>query len=220
MYKPFLTKLPPQWTQEPTWTTDFSHSFNSFLITVTVWITASPCDQANNRAIEDSLKQPLNLHRVTTSFICSTCTQTHLSPAVHRPYTKQEESTRCLTEILTKSLTCCGLQNQQGEEAADQDCTLHDGCQENSDSHTDYIYQGRKVKGHAKRGGAQRGASWWRGWDLCVRGVAGVTACHRDSTCTSSWLSFLERSQLGPRHQCIKTRLYVSVLNHSTSDWW
>jgi len=47
---------------------------------------------------------------------------------------------------------------QQGEETADQDCTLHDGCQENCGSHTDYIYLGRKVKGHAERGGgAQRG---------------------------------------------------------------
>lgn len=48
-----------------------------------------------------------------------------------------------------KRLTCCGLQEQQGEEAADQDGALHDGCQENSDSHTDYIYSGAKVKGHA-----------------------------------------------------------------------
>lgn len=46
-------------------------------------------------------------------------------------------------------LTCCGLQEQQGEEAADQDGALHDGCQENSDSHTDYIYSGGKVKGQA-----------------------------------------------------------------------
>lgn len=44
------------------------------------------------------------------------------------------------TKMLTNSLTCCGLQKQQGEETADQDCTLHDGCQENSDSHTDSIY--------------------------------------------------------------------------------
>lgn len=71
-------------------------------------------------------------------------------------------------KLLTKSLTCCGLQKQQGEETADQDCTLHDGCQENSDSHTDYIYQGRKVKGHAeRRGGAQRGPAGG-GAGVCV----------------------------------------------------
>lgn len=63
-----------------------------------------------------------------------------------------------MSKTLVKDLTCCGLQKKQGEETADQVCTLHDGCQENSDCHTGYIYQGRKVKGHVERGGgAQRG---------------------------------------------------------------
>lgn len=63
-----------------------------------------------------------------------------------------------MSETLVKGLTCCGLQEKQGEETADQVCTLHDGCQENSDCHTGYIYQGRKVKGHVERGGgAHRG---------------------------------------------------------------
>lgn len=57
---------------------------------------------------------------------------------------------------------------QQGEETEDQDYTLHDGCQENSDSHTDYIYQGRKVKGHTeRRGGARRGPAGG-GAEICV----------------------------------------------------
>lgn len=123
------------------------------------------------------------------------------------PIIKYEESTRCLTrkKMRTYSLTCCGLQTQQGEETADQDCTLHDGCQENCDSHTDYIYRGRKVKGHAERGGvAQRGpvggGAGWERWRCC-----------RDSTRTSSWLSFLERSQLGPRHKCTETWLYMCL---------
>lgn len=71
-----------------------------------------------------------------------------------------------------KTLTCCGLREQQGEEAADQDRALHDGCQENSDSHTDYIYHGRKVKGHAekKRRGTKSGqlAGGWGGGVLEV----------------------------------------------------
>lgn len=73
-----------------------------------------------------------------------------------------------MSKTLVKNLTCCGLQKKQGEETANQVCTLHDGCQENSDCHTGYIYQGRKVKGHVERGGgAQRGPA---------RGGAGVSA--------------------------------------------
>lgn len=97
------------------------------------------------------------------------------------------QATRYLTKMRL-SLTCCGLQKQQGDETADRDCTLHDGCQENSDSHTDYIYQGKKVKGLAeRRGGAQQLVEGMRSvCALCIRGVAGVIACHRDSTRTSS----------------------------------
>lgn len=75
-----------------------------------------------------------------------------------------------MSKALVKRLTCCGLQKEQGEETADQDCTLHDGCQENSDCHTGYIYRGRKVKGHEERGGgAQRGPAG---------GGAGVSGLH------------------------------------------
>lgn len=70
---------------------------------------------------------------------------------MHHPYSARIPTFTINT--LVKPLTCCGLQEKQGEETADQDCTLHDGCQENSDCPTDYIYQGRKVKGHAERGG-------------------------------------------------------------------
>lgn len=77
-------------------------------------------------------------------------------------------------------LTCCGLQEQQGEEAADQDGALHDGCQENSDSRTDYIYSGGKVKGQAGKGrrGPERWSSWWSCGDgvvVLVGGVRGVS---------------------------------------------
>lgn len=68
-------------------------------------------------------------------------------PRVHHP---QSEILKFMSKTLVEDLTCCGLQ-KQGEETADQDCTLHDGCQENSDCHTDYIYRSRKVKGHAER---------------------------------------------------------------------
>lgn len=47
---------------------------------------------------------------------------------------------------------------QQGEETADQDCTLHDGCQENSDSHTDYIYCAKagRLKGMQRKEAGHR----------------------------------------------------------------
>lgn len=104
---------------------------------------------------------PLNLHHVTVSFFSHTNTRcAHSAP----PHVRQGETTEHLTRVL---LTCCGLQKQQGEETADRDCTLHDGCQENSDSHTGYIYQGGKVKGHTeRRGGAQRGPAG-RGSESC-----------------------------------------------------
>lgn len=97
-----------------------------------------------------------------------------------------------MSETLVKGLTCCGLQKKQGEETADQVCTLHDGCQENSDCHTGYIYQGRKVKGRVDRGGgAQRGpASGGAGVSVFCVSAAGVMACHRDTTRPGSWCSF------------------------------
>lgn len=74
-----------------------------------------------------------------------------------------------MSETPVKGLTCCGLQKKQGEETADQVCTLHDGCQENSDCHTGYIYQGRKVKGRVDRGGgAQRGPASGGAGGLCA----------------------------------------------------
>lgn len=95
-----------------------------------------------------------------------------------------------MSKTLVRGLTCCGLQKKQGEQTADQVCTLHDGCQENSDCHTGYIYQGRKVKGHKERGGgAQRGPAC-RGAGVSVLCAVGVMACHRDTTRTGSWCSF------------------------------
>lgn len=85
-----------------------------------------------------------------------------------------------------RSLTCCGLQKQQGEETADRDSTLHDGCQENCDGLTDYIYQGRKVKVHAKgRGGAKRGPTGG-GPEIHV-----FEEDHKESLCTRTCLVFL-----------------------------
>lgn len=126
------------------------------------------------------------------------------------------QTTRYLTKMWL-ILTCCGLQKQQGDETADWECTLHDGCQENSDSHRDYIYQGKKVKGHEeKRGGARQLVEGLRSvCALCIRGVVRVIACHRDSTCTNSWLSFLERLQLIPLHQCKETWGYFQCWRHA-----
>lgn len=114
-------------------------------------------------------------------------------------------------KTVVKDLTCCGLQKKQGEETADQVCTLHDGCQENSDCHTGYIYQGRKVKGHVERGGrAQRGPASG-GAGVCVLCAAGVMAYHRDTTRTGSWCSFETNWQCsaGDLQDC---KTWISVL--------
>lgn len=114
-------------------------------------------------------------------------------------------------KTVVKDLTCCGLQKKQGEETADQVCTLHDGCQENSNCHTGYIYQGRKVKGHVERGGgAQRGPASG-GAGVCVLCAAGVMAYHRDTTRTGSWCSFETNWQCsaGDLQDC---KTWISVL--------
>lgn len=91
-------------------------------------------------------------------------------------------------------LTCRGLQEQQGEEAADRDSSLHDGCQENSDRQTGYIYKGKKVKGHAER----------RGWSQqLVEGQRAEVQQELTTGTTEEQLTLLlERSQLRPQHQC------------------
>ena len=130
--------------------------------------STEPIKYPNSTSIE-----PIDLHHVSVSFISST----NVSRALSEPFYKKQTA-GYFTQV---PLTCCGLQKQQGEETADRDCTLHDGCQENSDSHTDYIYQGRKVKGHSeRRGGAKRGPAGTAGSEPCVWGVGGVIACNRD----------------------------------------
>lgn len=145
------------------WSLSQSESQPLNLWRVTVWASL----RSNQAYIKPASKLTLHHYFIHLQRMYTNISRSHSAP----PYTKQEESTRCLTKMLTKSLTCCGLQKQQGDETADQDCTLHDGCQENSDSHTDYIYQGRKVKGHAeRRGGAQRGPAGG-GAEICVSEV-------------------------------------------------
>lgn len=79
------------------------------------------------------------------AFVHKMCHNSIAPPCIKWPW-----FTRYLTKSLTKSLTCCGLQKQQGEETADQGCTLHDGCQENTDSRTDYIYWAGRLKAMQK----------------------------------------------------------------------
>lgn len=114
----------------------------------------SLCCQADRPATKQT-----SLQTFTTSLVhpaSALCTQASVTCPQCRI---QKTSNRTASP---KFLTCCGLQEQQGEEAADQDGALHDGCQENSDSHTDYIYSGGKVKGQMgkRRRGPQRWASW------------------------------------------------------------
>lgn len=115
--------------------------------------------------------------RPASSFQTFTTSLVHSKAAfAHRPLSRSRsvESSRQSNRTASPNrLTCCGLQEQQGEEAADQDGALHDGCQENSDSHTDYIYSGGKVKGHTGKGrrDPERWSSWWRGEDGGVGGA-------------------------------------------------
>lgn len=99
-------------------------------------------------------------------YLYTNISHAHGAPA----HLKQQVFTKLLL-----NLTCCGLQKQQREET-DRDCTLHDGCQENSDSHTDYIYQGRKVKVHREREevGYRDGQLVEGLRSVCARGVTGV----------------------------------------------
>lgn len=97
--------------------------------------------RVTKQSSKPSYQTSLCTFRIPISFTSSICTKKYVTTALHQPW-----FTRYLTKSLTKSLTCCGLQKQQGEETADQGCTLHDGCQENADSLTDYIYWAGRLK--------------------------------------------------------------------------
>lgn len=172
--------------------------------------------EQSNMAATHSINPPPNLNHITVLFIGITCAQTYSASVRHPIYSYKPPYIwpKCVWVLPAVACKSSRETKQQIETAPFMMAARRTLIV------TQSIYtKAGRLKGMQKEEAGHRKGQLVEGLRsvcvLCIRDVAGVIVCHRDSTHTSSWLSFLERLQLRSRHQCNETWSYFQCWRHA-----